>query len=89
MQIGHAGTLDPAATGLLVVCVGLACKRVSTGRPLLAPYGLRAVVTQVGDGRQGRGRSGVAACSRRRSGCRAGRSLEGSVQTQLGLQGPY
>ena len=56
--------------------------------PLLAPYGLRAVVTQVGDGRQGRSRSGVAACSRRRSGCRAGGSLEGSMQPQLGLQGP-
>lgn len=26
LQVGHAGTLDPLATGLLVVCVGKATK---------------------------------------------------------------
>lgn len=26
MQVGHAGTLDPMATGLLIVCVGKATK---------------------------------------------------------------
>ncbi len=29
MKIGHAGTLDPLATGLLLVCVGKATKRIS------------------------------------------------------------
>jgi len=28
MQVGHAGTLDPMATGLLIVCVGKATKLV-------------------------------------------------------------
>lgn len=27
-QVGHAGTLDPMATGLLIVCVGKATKLV-------------------------------------------------------------
>ena len=27
-KIGHAGTLDPLATGLLLVCVGKATKRI-------------------------------------------------------------
>ena len=27
-QVGHAGTLDPMATGLLIVCVGKATKVV-------------------------------------------------------------
>lgn len=26
LQVGHAGTLDPMATGLLIVCVGKATK---------------------------------------------------------------
>ncbi|MDR1421363.1 MAG: tRNA pseudouridine(55) synthase TruB, partial [Coriobacteriales bacterium] len=26
-RVGHAGTLDPMATGLLLVCVGPACRR--------------------------------------------------------------
>lgn len=28
-KVGHAGTLDPSATGVLLVCTGLATKRVS------------------------------------------------------------
>lgn len=28
-KVGHAGTLDPLATGLLILCVGNACKRIS------------------------------------------------------------
>ena len=27
-QVGHAGTLDPMATGLLIVCTGRATKRI-------------------------------------------------------------
>ena len=27
LKVGHAGTLDPLATGLLLVCIGTACKR--------------------------------------------------------------
>ncbi len=30
MKVGHAGTLDPLATGLLVVCTGKATKRIDT-----------------------------------------------------------
>ena len=29
IKVGHAGTLDPLATGLLIICVGKATKRVS------------------------------------------------------------
>jgi len=28
MKVGHAGTLDPLATGLLIVCFGKACKQI-------------------------------------------------------------
>ena len=27
LKVGHAGTLDPLATGVLLVCIGDACKR--------------------------------------------------------------
>ena len=27
LKVGHAGTLDPLATGVLLVCLGPACKR--------------------------------------------------------------
>ena len=27
LKVGHAGTLDPLATGVLIVCIGEACKR--------------------------------------------------------------
>lgn len=30
IKVGHAGTLDPLATGLLLVCVGKATKQIST-----------------------------------------------------------
>ena len=29
IKVGHAGTLDPKATGLLVVCTGRATKKIS------------------------------------------------------------
>lgn len=29
-KIGHAGTLDPQATGLLIICIGNSCKRVDS-----------------------------------------------------------
>lgn len=29
-QVGHAGTLDPLATGLLIICVGKATKQINT-----------------------------------------------------------
>lgn len=28
IQVGHAGTLDPAATGLLIICTGLGTKSI-------------------------------------------------------------
>ena len=37
-KLGHAGTLDPLATGLLIVCVGKACKRVSFFQALEKKY---------------------------------------------------
>lgn len=37
LQVGHAGTLDPMATGLLIVCVGKATKVVDR-------YNLKSVV---------------------------------------------
>ena len=30
MQVGHAGTLDPMATGLLILCTGKATKAINT-----------------------------------------------------------
>ena len=30
LKVGHAGTLDPLATGVLLVCIGPACKRAQT-----------------------------------------------------------
>lgn len=37
-KIGHAGTLDPMATGLLIVCVGKATKRVADFQELNKEY---------------------------------------------------
>lgn len=37
-KIGHAGTLDPMATGLLIVCVGRATKHVSSFQGLDKEY---------------------------------------------------
>ena len=30
LKVGHAGTLDPLATGLLIICVGKKTKEIST-----------------------------------------------------------
>lgn len=30
LKVGHAGTLDPLATGVLLVCIGAACKQAQT-----------------------------------------------------------
>ena len=38
IKVGHAGTLDPLATGLLVVCVGRATKQVSQIQELEKEY---------------------------------------------------
>lgn len=38
IKVGHAGTLDPLATGLLVVCVGKATKQVQTVQDLEKEY---------------------------------------------------
>lgn len=37
-KIGHAGTLDPLATGLLILCTGKACKRISSFQQLPKTY---------------------------------------------------
>src|SRR5690554_5095205 len=38
IKVGHAGTLDPLATGLLVVCVGRATKQVMQIQELEKEY---------------------------------------------------
>jgi tRNA pseudouridine55 synthase len=38
IKVGHAGTLDPAATGLLVVCVGRGTKSVDTFQAQIKEY---------------------------------------------------
>jgi len=38
IKVGHAGTLDPLATGLLIVCVGRATKRVQELQGLKKEY---------------------------------------------------
>ena len=37
-QVGHAGTLDPLATGLLIVCTGQATKVVDTFQAMHKSY---------------------------------------------------
>ena len=37
-KVGHAGTLDPLATGLLIICLGKTCKRVSSFQQLPKTY---------------------------------------------------
>jgi tRNA pseudouridine55 synthase len=37
-KIGHAGTLDPLATGLLIVCTGKMCKQIDTFMGLEKEY---------------------------------------------------
>ncbi len=54
-KIGHAGTLDPLATGLLVICTGAATKRIeglqATDKDYLAEFKL-GYVTASYDGEQ-------------------------------------
>ena len=38
IKVGHAGTLDPAATGLLIVCIGKMTKQISTFQDLEKTY---------------------------------------------------
>lgn len=38
LKVGHAGTLDPLATGLMIVCTGKATKRIETFRDLDKEY---------------------------------------------------
>ena len=38
IKVGHAGTLDPLATGLLIVCVGKATKQVQTIQDMRKEY---------------------------------------------------
>lgn len=40
IKVGHAGTLDPLATGVLIVCIGRATKRVENCRPEEKEYRL-------------------------------------------------
>lgn len=42
LKVGHAGTLDPLATGLMILCTGKATKRIEEFRSLSKEY--RAVV---------------------------------------------
>jgi tRNA pseudouridine55 synthase len=37
-KVGHAGTLDPLATGLLIICTGKATKRIETYQALEKEY---------------------------------------------------
>ena len=38
MQIGHAGTLDPMATGLLIICTGKATKSIDSFQAMHKEY---------------------------------------------------
>ena len=38
IKVGHAGTLDPLATGLLIVCIGKATKKISDFQNLKKTY---------------------------------------------------
>ena len=38
IKVGHAGTLDPLATGLLIVCIGKATKKISDFQNLTKTY---------------------------------------------------
>ncbi|MRR24436.1 tRNA pseudouridine(55) synthase, partial [bacterium] len=38
LKVGHAGTLDPLATGLMIVCTGKATKRIEEFRDLDKEY---------------------------------------------------
>tara|TARA_A100000164_G_C21831495_1_gene735555 strand:- start:190 stop:879 length:690 start_codon:yes stop_codon:yes gene_type:complete len=38
IKVGHAGTLDPLATGLLIICIGRQTKQISTYQNLTKTY---------------------------------------------------
>ena len=38
VQIGHAGTLDPMATGLLIICTGKATKSIDSFQAMHKEY---------------------------------------------------
>jgi len=38
LQIGHAGTLDPMATGLLIICTGKATKSIDSFQAMHKEY---------------------------------------------------
>src|SRR5512133_2050257 len=38
IKVGHAGTLDPLASGLMIVCTGRATKRIDSFRDLDKEY---------------------------------------------------
>lgn len=38
LKVGHAGTLDPLATGLLIICIGKATKKIDTFQALPKEY---------------------------------------------------
>ena len=38
VQIGHAGTLDPMATGLLIICTGKGTKSIDTFQAMHKEY---------------------------------------------------
>jgi tRNA pseudouridine55 synthase len=38
LKVGHAGTLDPLATGLLIICVGIETKNIDTYQGLSKTY---------------------------------------------------
>ena len=40
-KVGHAGTLDPLATGVLVVCVGPATRLIQYVQPILHVDGVK------------------------------------------------
>ncbi len=42
LKVGHAGTLDPLATGLLVICTGNYTKRIDEFQAMPKAYALRA-----------------------------------------------
>src|SRR5688572_31030813 len=46
-KIGHAGTLDPLATGLLIICVGKKTKQIETFMGLEKEYTGTFVVGQI------------------------------------------
>jgi len=38
IKVGHAGTLDPLASGLMIICTGRATKRIEEFRDLDKEY---------------------------------------------------